>query len=388
MKKTLQITMFLAIASLFLPIKVLAQWNQPQWVVDKYEPHIYNFVYNTAWESLAYRLLRPINFDASQKYPVVITLHGYTGFNKVTASDYNINSLRYINQEFAKDSIRLVHPTYVVCLQGIKNADGTVDMWNRKYLDGVKQIIADLPNVDTDKIYVMGQSAGGFGTNKFISYDPSYFAAAISVSAQGGKDLDLVDRDKLINFNLWTMHGDADTTMKYAFDVELFDYMQSKNAKMKFTTFLGVGHSTEYHLVNSYEASGKAKVIIPDTDTGIITVKNIDYTTQFAGPDSDPESNTLDWLFSKSLTGGLGVNGMNKDRLELNVYPNPTHSFVSWNDSTNIDEVVVIDVNGKTVLLIANPTTNSIDLGSLKSGIYFLKIRENNSVITKKIQKE
>ena len=386
MKKTIRTVLIFTIVSLLFTSQILAQWNQPQWVIDKYEP--LKVIFKTVPNALSYRLLRPINFDASQKYPVVITLHGYTGFNKATASDYNINNLRHINQEFAKDSIRLAHPTYVVCLQGIKNADGTVDMWDNSYLNATKEIIAGLPNVDMTKIYVMGQSAGGFGTNKFISLDPAYFAAAISVSAQGAKDLSVTDRDNLINFNLWTMHGDADNTMLYTYDEELFNYMKSKNAKMKFTTFLGVGHSTEYHLVNSYEASGNAKVIIPDTNTGTIKVNNVNYTTQYAGPDSDPEPNTMEWLFSKRSSGALGVNGMDKDKLELNVYPNPTHSFVSWNDSPNIDEVVVIDVNGKIVLRVAKLYTNSIDLNSLKSGIYFLKIRENNSVITKKIQKE
>ena len=79
---------------------------------------------------------------------------------------------------------------------------------------------------------------------------------------------------------------------------------------------------------------------------------------------------------------------MNKDKQEFNVSPNPTHSVVSWNNFSNADEIAVINVNGKMVLRVANPTTNGIDLSSLQSGIYFLKIRENNSVITKKILKE
>ena len=386
MKKAKFSFLFLvSVLLVLLPTKILAQWNQPQWVVDKYEPLKVKF--KNVNDALAYRLLRPINFDSTKKYPVVITLHGYTGFNKVTAPDFNINNLRHINQEFAKDSIRLAHPTYVVCLQGIKSSTGTVDMWDNGYFNSAKEIIVGLPNVDMTRIYVMGQSAGGFGTNKFIGLDPAYFAAAIVASTEGANDLAAADRDKLVNFNLWTMHGDSDTTMKYAPDVELFDYMKSKNAKMKFTTFLGVGHSTEYHLVNSYGASGKAKVIIPDTNTGTINVNNVNYTTQFAGPDCDPEPNTLDWLFSKTSVA-LGVNGMNKDKQELNVYPNPTHSVVSWNNFSNADEIAVINVNGKMVLRVDNPTTNSIDLSSLQSGIYFLKIRENNSVITKKILKE
>lgn len=388
MKKTLQITIFLTISFLFSPAKVLAQWNQPQWVIDRYEPHVYNFVYNSVNESLAYRLLRPINYNPNQSYPVVITLHGYTGFNEVTANDYNINNLRYFNQEFAKDSIRLAHPTYVVCLQGIKNADGTVDMWNRKYLNGVQQIIATLPNVNSDKIYVLGQSAGGFGTNKFISYDPSYFAAAISVSAQGGNDINLVDREELINFNLWTMHGDTDTTMNYSSDVDLFNYMQSRNAKMKFTTFIGRGHSTEPFIVASYGTAGTEVLKIYDTDTGLTNIKNINYTTQYAGSDSDPEPNTLDWLFSKSLNGALGVNGIKKDELELIVYPNPSHSVVNWNDSPKIDDIAVIDVNGKIVKRVAKPSSNSIDLSSLKNGVYFLKLREDNKELTKRIIKK
>lgn len=387
MKKTIQATLFLVVVFLLLPSKILAQWNQPQWVVDMYEPYVYNFVYNGTDEALAYRLLRPVNFGASKQYPVVITLHGASGFNKTTAKDYNINNLRGINGQFAKDSIRVAHPAYIICLQAIKFADGSNDMWNRKHLAGVKQIIAALPNVDANQIYVMGQSAGAHGTNNFISYDPNYFAAAIATSAEGNK-ISVANRDKLVNFNLWTMHGDGDNVIPYTSDVELFDYMKGINASMKFTTFIGRGHSTEDFLVGSYAASGKTSIAETDPTTGITTVRVYDYKTEYAGPGSDPEPNTLDWLFSKKLGGNLNVGPFSKDKSELSVYPNPTHSVANWSCSSSFDEVVVINSNGKMAIKIVNPTTNSIDLSSLKSGLYFLKMRQNNSVITKKIVKK
>jgi len=285
----------------FLSIQIFAQWNQPQWVVNKYEPYTYNFVYGGTNQALAYRLLRPINFDSTIKYPVVITLHGASGFSTPGARDYNINSLRAINGQFAGDSIRLAHPTYIIALQADKS-----DMWSKKHLEGAKQIIATLPNVDINKIYVMGQSAGGFGSNNFISYDPNYFAAAIVASAEGNK-ISVANRDKLVNFNLWTLHGDKDVTSVYAADVELFTYMKAKNARMKFTTFINVGHSTEDFIVGAYGLSGGFTNTSTDSATGIVTVKKYTYKTEYAGTDSDPEPNTLDWLFSKSKASPLSV---------------------------------------------------------------------------------
>ena len=284
-----------------ITVQTFSQWNQPQWVVDKYEPYTYNFVYGGTNQALAYRLLRPINFDSSKQYPVVITLHGASGFSTPGARDYNIKSLRAINGQFAGDSIRLAHPTYIIALQADKS-----DMWCKKHLEGAKQIIATLPHVDINKIYVMGQSAGGFGSNNFISYDPNYFAAAIVASAEGNK-ISVANRDKLVNFNLWTLHGDKDSTSLYSADVELFTYMKAKNARMKFTTFINVGHSTENFIVGSYGLSGGFTNTSTDSITGIVTVKKYTYKTEYAGTDSDTEPNTLDWLFSKSKTNPLSV---------------------------------------------------------------------------------
>ena len=232
--------------------------------------------------TMAYRLLTPSGFDATQKYPVVITLHGATGFfTPEQINTYNVRNLQTINghlvgfdandqyldkyiklkdylgksaeelnaylaaspvsmetfmlnkynpkgvpsvdaqftpsnllqfetvdfpdlAKFSKKypNLQSKFPTYVIAPQG-------VNMWSKDDLLTVKSIIAGLPSVDMDRIYVMGQSAGGQGTYTFISADPAYFAAAISASSLGSR-VTASSRLKLVNFNLWSIHGDAD----------------------------------------------------------------------------------------------------------------------------------------------------------------------------------
>jgi hypothetical protein len=309
--------------------------------------------------------MRPINFDASKKYPVIVTLHGGTAFRLPQSPRYNIYSLQEYNEQLADDAVRTEYPAYVLAPQGKSDL-----FWQPEDLAGIQGIISTLPQVDTDRIYIMGTSAGGNGTHDFISSDPTYFAAAIS-SASNPDKIAVAKRAALVNFNLWHMVGEADLDQnRYPGSVAFFDDMKSRNAKMKFTTFWKLGHSIGGSMIGSEQ---------------IFSTYRNGFKTELAGTDSDPEPDTLKWLFSKSKAN-LGTTAFNKD--SFTIYPNPTNSVVNWSISSGIDDVVLIDSNGKTILKIANPTSNSIDLSSLKSGMYFMKMRENSSVITKKIVKK
>lgn len=68
-------------------------------------------------------------------------------------------------------------------------------------------------------------------------------------------------------------------------------------------------------------------------------------------------------------------NGLSKG---INVYPNPTTEVIKLDFSS--DEVVVSDINGRVVSVIMN--TNSIDVSSLKEGLYFLNIKSRNETFT------
>ena len=379
MKKT-KINLFVLAAVLIalLPSKIFSQiTNQPASVIAKYQPLKFTFQWKGVQQNWKYRLLPPISFvKGTNKYPVIVTLHGACGFSIPTARDYNFNNLRAVNGQLADDAVRTQYPAYVIALQA-DLINGKADMWSAKHLDGLKKIIATMPQADTNKIYIMGQSAGGFGTNLFISLDPNYFAAAISA----GSDLSNIPADKranLVNFNLWHMVGENDfDNNRFPGSIEFFNDMKSRGSVMKLTTFPNVAHSTEDFMVNSYNNGSGSTVV-----SGV----SRNYNTYYASTSSDPEAITLKWLFSKSLKPVA----LNKTRAPQKPTINfdRANSELNYSKTETIDQIEVYNLNGTAVLKVAKPSGNSLDVSSLKSGYYIVKTYlENGDVSTAKIMK-
>lgn len=69
----------------------------------------------------------------------------------------------------------------------------------------------------------------------------------------------------------------------------------------------------------------------------------------------------------------------------LNVYPNPvtTGTFYINTSSNDLKSVSIFDVLGKQVL--KTKTSNAVNVSTLNSGVYILKITENGSTATRKL---
>jgi len=365
MKDSIIISLLVGVLlTISLPFRSLAQ--PAQWVLDKYEPYNYLYKYNSVDKELAYRLMRPINFDASKKYPVIITLHGGTAFRLPQSPRYNIYSLQEYNEQLADSAIRSEYPAYVLVPQGKSD-----NFWIREDLAGIQGIVATLLSVDLNRIYIMGTSAGGNGTHDFISADPDYFAAAISSAANPDK-IDPTKRANLVNFNLWHMVGETDLDQnRYPGSVAFFNDMKSRNAKMKFTIFWKAGHSIGGSMIGSEQ---------------IFSTYRNGFKTELAGTDSDPEPNTMKWLFSKSKNANTAISSVNSDNLAKSIYFNTTNSTVSWSSTSTIDYLEVYDIAGMAIKEYSTKSVNSIDLSSLKSGMYVLRLyNQNLAAFSKKV---
>jgi hypothetical protein len=71
----------------------------------------------------------------------------------------------------------------------------------------------------------------------------------------------------------------------------------------------------------------------------------------------------------------------------LKIYPNPNTGSTLYVTSDLIGDksVVVFDVLGKQILTVSNVTENGINIGSLKAGIYMVKVSQDGKSATRKL---
>lgn len=98
--------------------------------------------------------------------------------------------------------------------------------------------------------------------------------------------------------------------------------------------------------------------------------------------DFNPAIVTNTW--ATEFTPLLGVNQMVLDG--FSVYPNPTTSILNIVSQEPIGSTSVFDTEGR-IVFFKNTTSSTIDLSSLKSGIYLLKIATAQGIKTQKIIK-
>ncbi|VGO20706.1 carboxylesterase family protein [Pontiella sulfatireligans] len=230
------------------------------WAIELHEAHTF--------KELSYRLLKPLNFDASQHYPVIVSLHGGGG----RGSD-NVKQLRKWNQFLAEEQTRKDYPCYVLAPQSSAH-------WDAPEFAKIKAIIAGLPSVDMDRIYILGHSMGGHGTYKLTQLDPAYFAAAAPSAGSGlATTPRFVDVEKIKDMPFWIFHGDKDPKCPIEFDRKIFAEMKAIGGNMKFTTWHGDKHGGPIALK-----------MVTGSDNG---------TTQMSSDRCDPEPVFMKWLFAQ-----------------------------------------------------------------------------------------
>ena len=127
-------------------------------------------------------------------------------------------------------------------------------------MNKIKEVIANLPSVDSDRIYVLGHSMGGHGSYIFIQLDPNYFAAAAPSAGSGLKKTeDFITPSKIKDVPIWAFHGDKDRVCPYEKNQKVFAEMKKLGGNMKLTTFVGDNHGIAHKFISGAE-NGKVEL--------------------------------------------------------------------------------------------------------------------------------
>jgi len=196
---------------------------------------------NTRGESLPYRLFTPHNYDQKKKYPLVVYLHGGGGRGNDNRQQIDGGN-GYLIDFFTGDETQVRYPSFIVAPQSPGEGWIKDDLITpTRYLQLVYEMILVLErtyNIDEARVYVAGQSMGGFGTFAIISEYPGTFAAGVALC--GGGDQSKVAR--LTKVPVWVFHGARDESVPVERSRTIVAGIRNAGGKVRYTEYPDIGH--------------------------------------------------------------------------------------------------------------------------------------------------
>ncbi len=192
---------------------------------------------------MPYRLFVPANYGTTKKYPLVLWLHGVSARG-------NDNERQIIGPNtlgatiWTKPDIQAKNPSFVVAPQCAADgwwANGP-EIKPSSELENVVELLKELEkqySIDTDRLYVVGQSMGGYGTWSIITEYPEMFAAAVPLCGGGDK----TSAKNLVDVPIWAFHGDADEDINVERTREMIAAIKEAGGNPRYSEYKGVGHS-------------------------------------------------------------------------------------------------------------------------------------------------
>jgi len=204
--------------------------------IDGFEPYVYR---NASGETMPYRLFVPRGYNSDKQYPLVIWLHGAGGAgrdNRAQISGDQISGTR----TWTKPENQAKYPTFVLVPQSPGNWVDRLDELGTgirlvfEILDSVKTRF----NIDPARLYLAGQSDGGYGTWNAVTQRPGVFAAAIPLC--GGGDPKTAGR--IATMPLWVFHGRRDTVVPVMESREMIEAIKKAGGDPRYTEYDRLGH--------------------------------------------------------------------------------------------------------------------------------------------------
>jgi len=194
---------------------------------------------NGQGDTLRYLLMRPLDYDSSARYPLVVCLHGGPVPKRNRELQVEVPEPAPILSEYKN---RKEFPAFIFVPQGPPGFT-----WGGiPHLPAVDSLvfetIDELENeftIDVKRRYVAGGSMGGYGAWYFIGTRPEMFAAAIPFCGAGNIDL----AQNMVDIPIWAFHGDVDRNVAVSGSRKMIEAIKKAGGDPRYTEFADVGHN-------------------------------------------------------------------------------------------------------------------------------------------------
>jgi predicted peptidase len=199
-------------------------------------------------DTMIFRFLFPLNYDSLKNYPLVIFLHGAG-----ERGNDNESQLSFAGKVFSDEELMNKYPAFVLvpqCPEEYRWVETDWSLDKHKMPESpskpftllmplIDKIISSY-NIDTERLYIMGLSMGGFGVWDFISRFPEKFAAAVPICGGGDEE----QAKRLIYIPIWAFHGSLDKVVLPSRSVNMINAIKNAGGNPKFTLYPNVGHGS------------------------------------------------------------------------------------------------------------------------------------------------
>lgn len=249
-------------AETFTPID---QASQDAWLAANLDRVLEPKMFTGSAGMLPYRLYTPEHYDASVKYPVLVYLHGRGQRGYDNEGTYT-SQLFHGPQSIVSPNLQQRFPSFVIVPQcgdmpahqewahWIGNSEQ--DLYAGLGQDGsymqhadpfpsallVKELVESLAptlSIEPARVYLTGESMGGFGVWEFTSRWPDVFAAGVPMA--GYSDRSKVSR--ILQVPFWVFHGDADESNPVAGSRAMVEAINAAGGSARYTEYPGVDHN-------------------------------------------------------------------------------------------------------------------------------------------------
>ena len=202
---------------------------------------------NAAGKATPYRLFVPPHYDAAQKYPLILFLHGAGergNDNRKQLANHPAPLNLLSEEEGAK-------PCFFLAPQCPEGEQWVDTPWGKgsysttvPVSDNLQDVLAIIGqterefSIDTQRLYVTGMSMGGYGTWDLVTRNPQMFAAALPVCGAG----DPTQAANLKGVALWAFHSADDGTVPVSGSRDMLRALWGAGQTPSYTEYANGGH--------------------------------------------------------------------------------------------------------------------------------------------------